>query len=403
MSNEKKSIPVLLEQDLIVHNYIYELFLNGVSFTNYKKHINQGRFETAILDLLDSKDYVLSSSIYYLYHLIINDKIITNSSLNYLKNKSKDALAEVYSDAVSIIPLCSQIYLLIERTGNDDLKDKLFIIYRLCKKMFLIGQKLTSLYIKDGDYIREIHNGFLELTKNQIRSDIEEELQKAYEEIKQIKSYIEEKELKLFDIVGDLRQKLFFKYFTNRDKNRTSLVKIIKKPFMYWNDNRNNLMSLINLHFLEKDYGSFEKEIKELKEIELISTSLVFFFEYEEVFWKNKSYSSIALKFFMDNDSRMKYAYITKNEDTLKDFMKKFYNCNSLESFMFKKGVKNLLLEITKNNNDVFAIFKEISKKLPLYITDNNFIISTQEKDDLIKDISIKSYELFMEVLNDKS
>ncbi|WP_152633060.1 hypothetical protein [Aliarcobacter butzleri] len=403
MSNEKKSIPVLLEQDLIVHNYIYELFLNGVSFTNYKKHINQGKFETTILDLLDSKDYVLSSSIYYLYHLIINDKIITNSSLNYLKNKSKDALAEVYSDVVSIIPLCSQIYLLIERTGNDDLKDKLFIIYRLCKKMFLIGQKLTSLYIKDGDYIREIHNGFLELTKNQIRSDIEEELQKAYEEIKQIKSYIEEKELKLFDIVGDLKQKLFFKYFTNRDKNRTSLVKIIKKPFMYWNDNRNNIMSLINLHFLEKDYGSFEKEIKELKEIELISTSLVFFFEYEEVFWKNKSYSSIALKFFMDNDSRMKYAYITKNEDALKDFMKKFYNCNSLESFMFKKGVKNLLLEITKNNNDVFAIFKEISKKLPLYITDNNFIISTQEKDDLIKDISIKSYEIFMEVLNDKS
>ena len=43
--------------------------------------------------------------------------------------------------------------------------------------------------------------------------------------------------------------------------------------------------------------------------------------------------------------------------------MKKFYNCNSLESFMFKKGVKNLLLEITKNNNDVLAIFKEIRNK----------------------------------------
>lgn len=404
MSNTKKNIPILLEQDLILHNYLFELYLNKVPITNYKKHIIQGKFESSLIDLLNPKDYVLSTSIYYLYYLIINDKIVTNSSLNYIAAKNKDALAEVYSDVMSIVPLCSQIYLLMERDGSADLKDKIYITYKLCSKLYLIGQKATSLYIKDSDFVREVQNGFIEITKSQIKSDIEKDIQAIYNEIKELKKFIIEKELLLFDIVNDLKQKLFLKYFTNIEKDRTSLIKIAKKPFMFWNENRNNLMSLINLHFLEKDYGSFEKEIKELKEIETVSSSMLFFFEYEEVFWKNKSYNAISLKFFMDNDSMMKYSYITKNEDKIKEFLKKYYNYTSLESFMFKKGVKALITEIVKNNDyDIFLIFKEISRKLPNYLVDNNFIISSSESDDLIENISLKSYEILMEVLSDKN
>ncbi len=162
----------------------------------------------------------------------------------------------------------------------------------------------------------------------------------------------------------------------------------------------------MNLCFIEKSTQGLTKEIQQLKDIELVSTSLIFYFEYEYRIWKQKSYNAIALNFFMDNHSLMKYSYITKNEDEVKEFLKKYYNFISIESFVFKKGIKSLFSEIIKENKgDVVAIFKEISRKLPVYISNNNLIIANKEKEnkkELVNIITTSIYGLLIEVLDNE-
>lgn len=405
--NKKNTLPISLEQDLILHNYIYELYQNKIIITNYKKHLANNSFEAFLIKKLNKKDYILSLSLYYLNYLILNDKIITNSSLNFVNLKNKDAYAEIYSDVLNILPLCSQIYVLLEK-GNyyDELNSQMFAIYKLCKNMHLLGQQITSLYFKNGDFINEFQVSYLDLVKRQLKSDIEKDLASIYSELKNLKKYLLEKDLALFDIISDLKNKLFSKYFTNEEKDKTKLVKISLKPFIYWNENRNNLLSIMNLKFLKENYPNSGKEIDELEQIEIVSTSLIFFFEYEENFWKSKANNTISLKFFMDNHSLMKYSYVLSNEDEIKDFLKKYYNFSSLDSYAFKKSVGSLITDISnKNKNNILAIFDEISRKIPSHISDNNFIIASsdkKEKEELIEVVAIKSYEIFIESFTDE-
>lgn len=398
---EKTVLPIYLEQELIFFNYIYELYQNQIPIVNFKKHITKNAFEKYLLTQFDKEDFILSTSIYYLNYLILNDKIITNSSINFLQTKNNDLLAEAYGDVLNIMPLCCQIFLLLETKGNKELNDKLFFIYKLCKKLYLISQKISALYKKDGDYLKEIQNGYLELIKRQIKTDLEQELIDIHTQIKEIKKHVQEKELELFDIVYELKKILFTKYYKDIEKNKSSRIKICKKPFLYWKDNKTNLMSQINLHFL-KNLDNFEKEFQELKDIEIISTSLLFFLEYEEFYWKKKSYNTIALNFFMDKHDLMKYSFITQNEDELKNFLKRYYNYTSMESFSFTKNIKNLIQDVSKNNSDLSIILKDLSRKMPSFITDNNFIIATNEKEDLLNALSLKIYGLFAEAINEK-
>lgn len=94
---KKDKLPILPEQDLILFNYIYELYLNEVNIVNYKKHIIQNPFESFVVGCLEKEDYILGTSLYYLNHIIIEDHIITNSTLNFVATKNKDILAEIYS------------------------------------------------------------------------------------------------------------------------------------------------------------------------------------------------------------------------------------------------------------------------------------------------------------------
>lgn len=398
MSTEDVNIPIYLEQDLIVFNYIYELYLNGITITNYKKHLIKNSFEKFVLDNLEKEDFILTTSLYYLNYLILNDKIITNSSINYLQNKNKDLLAELYGDVLNILPLCSQIFLMMNMKNNTELNNKLFAIYKLCKNLYLLGQKICSLYKKDGDFLKEVKNGYIDLIKRQIKTDLESELLHIHKELKELKAHLLDKELDLFDVFLDIKKQLFSKYYKDMEKNKTTLIKISKKPFIYWKDNKTNIMSQLNLHFLE-EFDSFEKELQELKDIENISTSLIFFLEYEEYFWKQKAYNTLALKFFMDKDDLMKYSYITKNEDELKDFLKRYYNYTSLESFSFTKNIQNLIEDISKNNRDLTIVLKDLNRKLPSFVVDNNFIIATNENEDLINALSLKIYKIFSESL----
>ena len=396
---DKIKLPLSLEQDLILHNYIYELFLNDIKIINYKKHNITNSFENYLIESLqDDDESILSINIYYLYHLILNDKIITNSSLNYLNTKNNDLLAELFGDILNILPLCSQIYLLMERKNHTDLNTKLFVLHKLCKMMYLLGQEIVSLYIKDGEFIKEIRNAYIELIKRQIRSEIESKMISIHNELKNIKQFIIDKELVVFDIIGDLKKILFNKYYTDKEKDKTNLVKLSLQPFIYWKDNRNNLMSNMNLKFMKKLSG-FEKEINELQNIERISTSLIFFFEYEEFFWKSKANNTISLNFFMDKDDLMKYSFITKNDDDFKDFLKRYYNYVSLESFIFKKNMKSFFEDSNKNIENLVLLMQHIHKKLPSLIDENLYIIPMKEHKEIENMLAMKLFEIFSDTI----
>lgn len=399
---DKIKIPLSLEQDLILHNYIYELFLNDIKIINYKKHNITNSFENYLIESFQEDDEsILSINIYYLYHLILNDKIVTNSSLNYLNAKNNDLLAELFGDILNILPLCSQIYLLMERKNNTDLNTKLFVLHKLCKMMYLLGQEMVSLYIKEGEFIKEVRNAYIELIKRQIRSEIENKMITIHNELKSIKQFIIDKELVVFDIIGDLKKVLFTKYYTDKEKDKTSLVKLSLQPFIYWKDNRSNLMSNMNLKFMKKLSG-FEKEINELRNIEKISTSLIFFFEYEEFFWKNKSNNTISLNFFMDKDDVMKYSFITKNDDDFKDFLKRYYNYVSLESFIFKKNMKSFFEDSHKNIGNLVLLMQHVHKKLPSLIDENLYIIPMKDHTEIENMLAMKLFEIFSDTIEAK-
>lgn len=397
----KNSIPILLEQELIFHNYLFELYLNRIPFSNYKKHSALNQFENFILTEINSNEIILINSLYYLNYLILNDKIITNSSLNFMNNKNKDAKIEVICDVLNILPLCSQIYIYIEKQNKDkEFYNKLYSIYKLCKNMYLLGQQLTNIYIKDGDFIKEIDISFIELVKSQMKSGIEDKLVALYQELKKLKEHLIEKEQILYDVAGEVKEKLFTRYFSNEAKNKSSMQKISKNDFLYWDESKNNIFSSLNLYFIEKYDSELGNEIKTLKNIEKVSTSLIFFLEYENVFWKQKSYNSISLKFFMDNNDLMKYAYIQKHEDKIKELLKSYYNLSSIESFVFKKHIKQEITAIKNaHKNDIEMLLNEISRKIPKVISDGNFILSDENKDKTTEDLSIALYKIFTEVL----
>lgn len=394
---KKKQLNINLEQDLIFHNYIYELYMNEISITNYKKHLIKNSFEKYLLDSLEDEDFILSSSLYYLYYLILNERIITNPTLNYLTVANKDMKAEMYGDILNIMPLCCQIFALLNHKDNSELNEKLFSIYKLCKKLNLLSHKLTGLYVRDGVFINEIQNGYLELIRKQLKSDAEDDFLFIHNEIKELKKHLISKEMDLFDVFQDLNKTLFSKYYNNLDKDKTSIVKISNKPFIYWNETKNNLMSNINLHFIGKTFKNFDKELEELKKIETTATSMLFFLEYEESLWKQKSYNAIALKFFMDKENMMKYSYIAKNEEDLKSFLKRYYNYTSIGSYSFSRRIIDLISDVVNNNNDLTLAYKELSRKLPYAIAEDNFIITTNEKEDLINALALKIYEIFIE------
>ena len=411
-----------LQKNTIFFNYVYEILKEDIVISHYKRHSSKSEIEQLLVSLFNHEDSVLSSNLYYIYHLISTNNLINEnglaSQMSFLK--TKDAKMEILTDVLSLTPLFSSTYLLLkkfvdrEKPKIDD--KKIFLIYNICEKIYKLGTKIIALYYKEGDFNKEINNSFIELVRYQVKNDIEKDILSIYKSLKSLKKGLIERNFILFDVFENLKNTLLINYYrfdeTAKDNSRNKIIKFSSEPFIYFYKTYSNMMSQMALHFIEnKNILNYDKETLILKKIENVSTSIIFAICYEADEIKKRTYSTIALDFFIDDNEIAKYSFIKNNEEEIKSFFVKFFNLKCINSYTMKSIIEKELENIynekeTGNDRDtaeLIFILKEFTRKIPLIIHENAWIISSDiNKENFIEDLATKLYEYFLGFLQEK-
>lgn len=394
-----------IETQLLKYNFFYEMLQQDVSIQHYKNLQTKSNIEHLFLKEAKEEDNVLIFTLYCAHNAIMN-KMRDTKTLKRVSSK-----LDIYMDILSNITLFSTLYLLLNdflnRSTTTISEDRIYVLYQLCKKFYFLGDELSSLYVKDGDFLEEVEKSFVELVRLQSKSKIDVKIVELYVLLSNAQTTFIKKDFMFFDIFKSVGEALipFCFSFPEKGSNPSNKVHIYStKPFIYFSGKTDNFINEMILYFVKKD-DLVDSEIDKIKLDNINNTSVAMIFALFKEHGINEfnAYKSLALSFFVNNDNVAKYAYLERNGGGMKVHMQRFYNSKILKSNALAKTVEDELMRIHKGNkNDIVFLLKEFSRKIPLIASEKNWFVADEKNIEFEDEFALRLYSLFIEFIQKK-